>query len=431
MLPDQASINGRSRSVLPTSKVSAGLSLLAATLLSADLKHVIASRSAASCLPRSGRRSPLCPQLRTCLHSLSLIACFGCTQPSADQTRHPTPENLLPGEAKVLIGRQHFADEALDAAYELLSTMRPISKIGLQDGAESEVIGFVQDIALGVNGSLYILDSRFNNVRVHEPNGTQVSVLGGPGRGPNEFLSPQAIDTDEAGRIFVADRYNVIKTFISSKSDSVIISRLSAAPEDMCFADEMLFVQAAPQQDDSTGIVRTFAMPRAEVGVTFGAPYLTDNWLVRNQLSDGPLVCAPGRVVVMLKYLPFVRAYRSDGTLAWVDQLDDFHPLTITSGVEEGRLFVQLEGDRYDIGHNMVAVTDSVILVQVAEYDRSVRAPREGPIKLRSYLMRTSDGNGYQLDFTLPDIADIRNDLIATYTNDPFPRVTLNEAGGN
>jgi hypothetical protein len=65
------------------------------------------------------------------------------------------------------------------------------------------------DIAFGPNGRLYITDG-YGNARILEytPDGKRVKQWGKPGTGPGEFSLPHAIQIDEKGTVYVADREN-------------------------------------------------------------------------------------------------------------------------------------------------------------------------------------------------------------------------------
>jgi 6-bladed beta-propeller len=65
------------------------------------------------------------------------------------------------------------------------------------------------DVAFGPNGHIFITDG-YGNARVLEytPAGKRVKQWGRPGTGPGEFNLPHAIQIDETGTIYVADREN-------------------------------------------------------------------------------------------------------------------------------------------------------------------------------------------------------------------------------
>jgi DNA-binding beta-propeller fold protein YncE len=74
------------------------------------------------------------------------------------------------------------------------------------------------DIAFGSDGHLFIADG-YGNARILEyaPDGRRVKQWGKPGSGPGEFRVPHAIQIDEDGIIYVADRENGrIEKFTSS-----------------------------------------------------------------------------------------------------------------------------------------------------------------------------------------------------------------------
>jgi DNA-binding beta-propeller fold protein YncE len=81
-------------------------------------------------------------------------------------------------------------------------------KVGEQPENGSPFNG-TTDIAFAPNGRLFITDG-YGNARVLEytADGRRVKQWGQPGRGPGEFRLPHAIQIDEKGTIYVADREN-------------------------------------------------------------------------------------------------------------------------------------------------------------------------------------------------------------------------------
>ncbi|MEX0608705.1 MAG: 6-bladed beta-propeller [Balneolaceae bacterium] len=74
------------------------------------------------------------------------------------------------------------------------------------DDQAEVVVGRVRDIALGPNGSIYLLDSSNNTVKVFDHNGNLSSeMLTGQGRGPGETINPNSIFVDLSGNLYVTD----------------------------------------------------------------------------------------------------------------------------------------------------------------------------------------------------------------------------------
>jgi hypothetical protein len=80
--------------------------------------------------------------------------------------------------------------------------------VGEQPGSNGPFNG-ATDIAFGRDGHLFITDG-YGNARILEytPDGRRVKQWGKPGSGPGEFRLPHAIQIDEDGIIYIADREN-------------------------------------------------------------------------------------------------------------------------------------------------------------------------------------------------------------------------------
>jgi sugar lactone lactonase YvrE len=102
----------------------------------------------------------------------------------------------------------------VDAASSTVIKYSPLGEklmtitVGEQPDNGSQFNG-TTDIAFGPNGRLFITDG-YGNARVLEysPDGKRVKQWGKPGTGPGEFRLPHAIQIDEKGTIYVADREN-------------------------------------------------------------------------------------------------------------------------------------------------------------------------------------------------------------------------------
>jgi 6-bladed beta-propeller len=102
----------------------------------------------------------------------------------------------------------------VDAAASVVIKHSPIGEklmtivVGEQPQTRSAFNG-TTDIAFGPHGRLFITDG-YGNARVLEytPDGKRVKQWGRPGTGPGEFHLPHAIQIDEKGTVYVADREN-------------------------------------------------------------------------------------------------------------------------------------------------------------------------------------------------------------------------------
>jgi len=65
------------------------------------------------------------------------------------------------------------------------------------------------DVALGLDGSIYITDG-YGNARVHHytPDGKHIRSWGEPGDGPGQFVIPHSVCVDGSGHVYVVDREN-------------------------------------------------------------------------------------------------------------------------------------------------------------------------------------------------------------------------------
>lgn len=64
------------------------------------------------------------------------------------------------------------------------------------------------EVAVGINGSVYVLDGANNKVKIFTRNGKLVRSVGSSGKGEGEFGYPVGMDIDAQGNIYIADTGN-------------------------------------------------------------------------------------------------------------------------------------------------------------------------------------------------------------------------------
>lgn len=76
----------------------------------------------------------------------------------------------------------------------------------ISDEQSEVLVGRVRDIAIGRNGTIYLLDSSDNAVKVFDSKGNFVrEMLSGQGRGPGETINPNSIFVDRLDNLYITD----------------------------------------------------------------------------------------------------------------------------------------------------------------------------------------------------------------------------------
>lgn len=120
-----------------------------------------------------------------------LIACGPDADPSGS-----TPETVT--EA---IGDTTVVRTLSGSVWGTEATLVPEVAIGELDGPEEYLFGSIRSIAVADDGTIYILDSQGQHVRVFDSLGVYVETLGRRGEGPGEFSEAEAIAVLPDGRI--------------------------------------------------------------------------------------------------------------------------------------------------------------------------------------------------------------------------------------
>lgn len=368
---------------------------------------------------------------------LLIVGTAGCDGPgSAGKVLHPTADNI-PADASLaaVVRMQSPADGELGQFARRLSNARLVLTLGELDGAPSTVFGAIQDVDAPVPGRFAVLDSRYNEVRVFNSDGSLLESFGRAGRGPTEFLSPEALESHGTDRFILADRDAQVKVIerTSAGMQQRLTIRLQFTPEDLCVLADDIVVQGSTQG----GMLHLYSLTGQHLR-SMGEGYRSTNPLVRNQLSDGRIACAAeaSTIVVMLRYLPYVRGYRTDGTLRWTSRLADFRTINIEEGVEpNGQPYVlvgagESEYDQVEVLH---ALDEGLVIVQTSRHTPQSNRERSEYAELRTYVLSAHTGKGVYVGNTLPRVFDVTGSRIYAATSNPFPQVRVYElppAGG-
>ena len=82
-------------------------------------------------------------------------------------------------------------------------------------------------MAIDSQGHLYVVDARFENVQIFDPQGRILMAFGQEGPGDGEFWLPAGVCIDSQDRIWVADTYNCrvqVFEFLGAGSDDLKVA---------------------------------------------------------------------------------------------------------------------------------------------------------------------------------------------------------------
>ncbi len=84
------------------------------------------------------------------------------------------------------------------------ATLVEEASIGVEVGEDPYMFGGISGI-WATDERIYVVDSGIPAVRVYDHDGTFVRTLGGEGQGPDEYVAPEVLAADQAGRVLVLD----------------------------------------------------------------------------------------------------------------------------------------------------------------------------------------------------------------------------------
>lgn len=180
-------------------------------------------------------------------------------------------------------------------------------------------------IAVGSNGSIYVVDTNSSTIRKITPNGTVTTFAGlagsydgRDGTGANaHFDYPAGLDIDESGNLYVADRYNDL------------IRKITPAGVVSTYAGKIGFLG----DDDGPSDVATFSMPSDVTVDGMGNVYVLDQGRVVRKITPagdvstfagaiGPFGSDDGIGDAARFYIPSGMAVTAAGTLYVADTLN-------------------------------------------------------------------------------------------------------------
>lgn len=347
------------------------------------------------------------------VQTLLLVASSSCTGEGGQATRHPTTTNV-PSSPIVWSEAEHGRDFLHERTNSIGAVTQPVE----------EVFGLIRDVASDSAGRLYVLDSRFNEIRVFSSEGTFLGTAGGPGSGPGEFQHPEAIEILEDQSVLVADRGGRIKLLnpLSCGLSERASILLDFAPESMCVLEDQVFLRGWTA--DQAPIIHAADL-EGSITFSFGAAYESLSALVSWRLSSGSIACVPetNTIVELSLRLPFVRGYSDKGELLWVAEIPGFRQMEIW---EDARGGIGLRaGVEHELGLSAVPLRGGRVLVQTQRQVQEGESRTARVTEIRTFLVDAADGSGQMISSNLPIIVATAGSNMVGVQQVPFPQLTI------
>ena len=299
--------------------------------------------------------------------------------------------------------------QSLMVARSRLLAIREEWGYGTLDGPQNTLWAWIRDVATDSEGHAYVVDGMLNLLRVLSPSGELVAEAFRPGDGPMELRTP-------AGAEFVGDTLLVFShsRFVYAAGDPQDLKEAwrssSQAPgvEDVCIADETVFVKSMPIMESVA--VRALDLAGNPIR-TFGSVFEHSDVNVRATLSRGHIACTheARRVVTSFHDGSLIYAYEYDGTPVWAAHLQGFRsPEFRGQRMHDGSIALSNPSEvPEDRVQSLTTIPGGLILVQVNRMGplEEVDGRTVSQIRRRdSYLLSARTGAGVYVGSGLPEV---------------------------
>ena len=334
--------------------------------------------------------------------AVALLGAFGCAAPDADSSVAATF-----GEAS--------------------------ATIGVLEGDPSLTLGGVDDLTVGPNADVFVLDAKNFLVRRYSPLGEPHGQIGREGDGPDEFRWPASIAFDGEGHLVVLSlaHQNLARFGIDPDAMWFLDApRLPFPARDICFLGSRTYILAVHEghlvhEVSKEGeLIRSFGEP-LPYPVSFPvAPDDPLSEILRDYSAMGHLLChePTGSVLVIPYNLPNLRAWSADGALRWETVLHDYSQTQIVRRGNRFSMGVDPETGVATATISLFGIDAQWVGLQTVEGSASL-APSEAPIQ--SFVVDIEDGSMRWVHGNLPRIKEYRAGVAYAWEESPFPRVRI------
>lgn len=367
-----------------------------------------------------------------CTWTLLVVVLVACvTQAFGQETSHPN-EALIPGfyDNPAILSKktQNASSEALRSVRQdanRFTRATVVRTIGKREGTTDEMLGQVEAVSVGPDGEpIYILDSVYNRIQIYGSSGNLVDTFGSAGRGPNEFRRPEGLIVFPDSMIVVlnesATEFKMYR-HTGRQLEHVRTEMHGRLMTSMCGQDTTIVLKGmTPSPDSSVSKVLHLYDRQGRTLKSFGRGYQSEHPVLNLQLSSGPVACGPnGRIATAMVGTPMIYGFNAEGERKWVARIADYNAVAVT---KEGTRTTFTKGEVSDVTRSISFLPSGNIAVQVERRTRS--SSYEIP-SYDTYVLSGETGEGVYVDVDVSQIMSVREDVIYTYSEFPYPEVKV------
>lgn len=273
---------------------------------------------------------------------------------------------------------------------------------GRLEGADTEVLGGVDDVAVDGAGRIYVLDAKSSVVRVVDREGRYLASVGQAGQGPGDLFRPVSIAVDSRDRLLIGDMQRRIQRFEwrNGKVELDTVLPVPASPYAMCTTDSLIIAQGMGQTDSS--LVQVYAYDGRPIR-TFGRVYQSDDPML-NLSVQARLGCLDerGELVFGSKgFVPDLRVIGLDGRTRRLYTIADLKTTRVETG-PDGSKSVRIPDDGTHVLISALPLAGGELLLQYGLITRQARNDGREYETVTTLLMHLATGAVMARDTTLP-----------------------------
>jgi hypothetical protein len=351
---------------------------------------------------------------------LLLVILYGVSVPAWGQA-HPLAELLVremePTDTLRPIGARNAGELTPAGGVRMLT-------FGALDGAEHEILGGVDAVAVSPDGRLLVLDEVNSVIRIVDAEGRYLGSVGRSGRGPGDFYHPRSMAVDPKGNLYVGDLLRRVQRFrprgTGFELDTVMT--LPVSPLGLCLIDSTIVVHgfnaSAPE------LIHLFDQ-RGRKLRSFGSVYRSKNEVISLQAASGRVACLPRtRQIAFMPsgMIPELRIFDEHGRTRRLSIVAGMRSNRLTETADGGSLVSSVDGPVHFVAA-LLAMPDGRILLQIGSIDERSRSERLSHAEMFTALLGVDPSAPVEYGRRTPQVAAFAGSRPVFLVEDPAPGI--------